>query len=150
MMKFIEKWLFSHYEVIPKDKITPYLNKAREKEKESTVAYYEEKMINMKKRMEEEYQFNIQETEAEINRLYKEIDTLKGDLKRSEIVYYKTIQRSKVNFRIANEMKFYAKKYMEDAINSFQSVQKLYDNAQEHNDSIEEEEKKDKILLSID
>jgi hypothetical protein len=153
MLKKLASWYIGKYwkkEYILREEIKSAILSARKDEAEKVRKKFDTKIKDMIRRKDIEKEISVAEVKAVNTQLRTEMDDMKLWIRGAEDVFFKTIQRSKDNSRIAQDMYMQAQKLLEMSASIHGAIDGIKTRALEHKDTIEKEDKEDRNKLRLD
>ncbi len=143
-MNFIEK-----HGYIKRNKISKHLEAAKENERIRIIKQKDKQFQDELDDIKEIHFFDLQEKDAEIIQLNREINHLKERIKNVEKVYINSVSNSKINFRVASEIMYQVKNIFEKTTDMYRSFEQIRHQAELHEIEMKQKEKQNKELLQL-
>lgn len=120
---------------------------AKQRERERTER--ELKAIHQEtiREMQREHTFEIKERDAEINMLNRQIADLTARVRKVDMLYLKTVTRSKINLRVVAEISVLTKRMRESIIESTSVLERIERQAATHAREISDNSQPERDLL---
>jgi hypothetical protein len=133
--------------VILKSKIKDAIIRAVEKENKKLTDKYEKDIKILESRLEYEHQLELEERDAEIELLRKQIGKSENKMNRAEDLYYESFHQVKKNRELAIDIEYHVSEFFSSSAEFFQALKTLKDKSELYNKRWEKKKSEKKKYL---